>query len=63
MFHAKFVGSLASLQFICFLAKGFLHLIGVEISWGLTLVPLWLLLGVAVVFWFLLGVVYAKFLR
>lgn len=60
MFRAKFVGSLASLQFFFLLGKGLLHLCGVQVSWALTLAPLWMLLAVAVLFWLVLGLVVNK---
>lgn len=60
MFRAKFVGSLASLQFFFLLGKGLLYLCGVDVGWGLTLIPLWLLLSVAVLFWGVVGLVFSK---
>lgn len=61
MFRAKFVQTLAALQCIFLGAKGFTTLVGWEMSWWLTLIPLWLLLGVAVLFWGIVGALWAKF--
>jgi hypothetical protein len=60
MFRAKFVGSLATLQFFFLLGKGLLFACGVDVSWGLALAPLWMLLAVAVLFWGVLGFVASK---
>lgn len=60
MFRAKFVGSLATLQCIFLGAKGIATLLGIEMTWTVTLIPLWLLLSVAVVFWGLVAVVWSK---
>lgn len=53
--RGKFVGSLASLQFIFLLVKGFASFIGWPMSWFVVLFPLWTLLGIAVLFWIVLG--------
>lgn len=60
MFRAKFVGSLATLQFFFLLGKGLLYLAGVDVSWGLVLAPLWMLFVVAVLFWGIIGGIFAK---
>lgn len=60
MFRAKFPAALGSLQCVFLLGKGVLHLVGVEVSWTVTLIPLWLLLGVAVLFWGVFGLLISK---
>lgn len=53
--RAKFAASLATLQFIFLLMKGFSSLVGWPMSWFVVLFPLWTLLGIAVLFWVVLG--------
>jgi hypothetical protein len=53
--RAKFVGFLGSCQAFLIMGKGFLWLCGVNVPWVIVLAPLWILLGIAVVFWLLLG--------
>lgn len=61
MFRAKFVGSLASLQIIFLAAKGLTTLLGLEMSWGIVLIPVWMLVGIAFLFWTVLAALHAKF--
>ena len=53
--RAQFTGALASAQFLFLLAKGVATLFGYPMSWFVVLIPLWTLLGIAVLFWIVLG--------
>ena len=55
MFKTTLASSLGSLQFFFILAKFGLDFCGLEISWVWVLLPLWTLVGIAVLFWLLAG--------
>lgn len=58
--HAKFVSSLSSVQTFLIMSKGFLWLCGVNVPWVIVLAPLWILVFMAFIFWFVVGVIFAK---
>ena len=53
-------GPLASLQFGMLLLKGAFYLAGRDLSWGIVLWPLWVLLLAGVVFWVLFAALVSK---
>lgn len=58
--RAKFVGALSGIQFVFLLIQGTCCLARQPLHWGLVLIPLWVLCGIAVIFWLVVGVLWAK---
>jgi hypothetical protein len=58
MFKSSIGSKLGSLQFLFFMGAGLLHLCGVHVSWFWILSPLWILLGIGLLFWVLARAVY-----
>ena len=61
MFKSSLGSSLGLMQFFCLLGAGALHLCGIDLTWCWILAPIWLLLGVAITFWLIVGLVYRAF--
>jgi hypothetical protein len=57
MFKSSIGSKLGSLQFIFLMVAG-LHLCGVHVSWFWILIPVWILLGIGLLFWVLAAAVY-----
>lgn len=59
--RVKFIGALASVQFLFLLIQGACCLAHQPLHWGIVLIPLWVLLFIAVVFWLVFGLLWSKF--
>lgn len=59
--RVKFPAALGTLQVFFLMARWIASLAGFEVSWFITLIPLWILLFVAVIFWGLVGAIWSRF--
>lgn len=55
------LGVLAGMQFLLLLVAGGAYLAGDPIGWGWVLTPVLVLLGGGMIFWVVLGLVWARF--
>ncbi len=58
MFRSSLGARLGSLQFFFLLGAALLYAFGIHVSWVWILTPLWMLLGVALVFWVIVAGIY-----